>query len=90
MDLNPIAKRIHNVSPNPIRLTFEDGSDGLFQFNGTEFFQREFRGEGTREGDDATYRLTTTDDYEAVVVGRQRPGEDGWTMVGTVVSAERR
>ncbi len=88
-DLNPIAKRIHNVSPDPVRLSLDDGTTGVFQFNGTEFFQREFRAEGTRDGDDATYRLITSEDNSAVLVGRSGPDDDGWTMIGEVVEAER-
>lgn len=88
-DLNRVAKRIHNVSPKPVRLTLDDGSTGVYHLSSTEFFQTEFQGEGTREGDDAAYRLTTTADESAVIIGRKGPGDDGWTMLGEVVDAER-
>jgi hypothetical protein len=88
MDLNRIAKRIHNVSPRPVRLTFADGETGVFHFSSTEFFQTEFQAEATREDDDADYRVTTTEDGEGVVVGRKAPDEDGWSLVGEVVEAE--
>jgi hypothetical protein len=88
MDLNRIAKRIHNVSPRPIRLTFADGETGVFRFSSTEFFQTEFQGEATREGDDADYRVTTTEDGDDVVVGRRGADEEGWSLVGEIVDAE--
>ena len=89
-DLNPHAKRIYNVSPDPVRLTFEDGVTAVFQLGSVEFFQTELRGEGVRVGsDDALYRITTTDDDEHVIVGRKDAGEEGWTMVGRVTDVER-
>ena len=90
-DLNPVAKRIHNVQPRPVRLTLDDGETGVFEFSSTEFFQREFRGEGVRiDADgDAEFRLITSDDYDAVLLGRSGANEAGWTVVGEVVAAER-
>jgi hypothetical protein len=88
-DLNRIAKRIHNISPNPVRLTLDDGSTAVYHLSSTEWFQTEFQGEGTREDDEAEYRLTTTADESAVIVGRHAAGDDGWTMVGEVVDVER-
>ncbi|MFC6752996.1 transcriptional regulator [Halorubrum tibetense] len=89
-DLHPIAKRIHNVQPRPVRLELDSGETGVFEFSSTEFFQREFRGEGTRVDDDvdAAFRLITSDDYERVLLGRSGPDEDGWSMLGEIVSAE--
>jgi len=89
MALNEIARRIHNASPRPVRLTLEDGTTDVFRLHSTEFFQAEFQGEGTREGDDATYRFVTSEDNESVLVGRQADDEEGWTSLGRVVSAER-
>ena len=88
-DLHPIAKRIHNVQPDPVRLELDSGETGTFEFSSTEFFQREFRGEGVRtDADvDAAFRLITTDDYESVLLGRSGSDEDGWSMIGTVVAA---
>ncbi|MFC7187814.1 transcriptional regulator [Halorubrum yunnanense] len=90
-DLHPIAKRIHNVQPRPVRLTLDDGETGVFEFSSTEFFQREFRGEGVRtDADpDAEFRLLTSDDYESVLLGRSGSDEEGWTVVGEVAEAER-
>lgn len=87
-DLNPLAKRIHHVSPDPVRLTFADGTEAVFRLSWTEFFQREFRAEGSREGDDADYRLVSSDDNESVLVGRKPVDGDGWGRFGTVVAVE--
>ena len=90
-DLHPIAKRIHNVQPRPVRITLDDGETGVFEFSSTEFFQREFRGEGVRIDDDenAEFRLITSEDHESVLLGRSGPDEAGWTVLGEVVEAER-
>jgi hypothetical protein len=88
-DLNRIAKRIHNISPNPVKLTLDDGSTAVYHLSSTEWFQTEFQGEGRREGDDADYRFTTTADESAVIVGRKGDDDEGWTMVGTVADVER-
>lgn len=88
-DLNRIAKRIHNISPKPVRLTLDDGSAAVYRLSSTQWFQTEFQGEGSREDDDAEYRLTTTADESAVIVGRKAPADEGWTMVGEVVEVER-
>jgi len=90
-DLHPIAKRIHNVQPRPVRLTLDDGETGVFEFSSTEFFQREFRGEGVRtDADaDAEFRLITSEDHEAVPLGGAGSDDPSWTGVGEVVEAER-
>jgi hypothetical protein len=88
-DLNDVAKRIHNVSPNPVRLTLADGSSGVYRMHSTEFFQQAFQAEGERTDDDAEYRLVTSADNESVLLGRKGVDEDGWTMVGEVVEAAR-
>ncbi len=85
--LNPIAKRIHNVSPDPMMLTLDDGTEAVFHVTGAEFFQEEFQAEATREDDEAAYRLVSSADNESVLVGRNGPDDDGWSMVGEVVDA---
>jgi hypothetical protein len=89
-DLHPIAKRIHNVQPRPVRLELDSGETGVYEFSSTEFFQREFRGEGVRTDDDADaeFRLISSEDYERILLGRSGPDEEGWSMVGEVVEAE--
>ena len=88
-DLNDVAKRIHNVSPNPVRLTLDDGSSAVYRMHSTEFFQQEFQAEGERVDDDAEYRRVTSADNESVLLGRKGADEDGWTMVAEVVEATR-
>ena len=86
-DLNPIAKRIHNVTPEPVELTLADGTEAVFEFEWTEFFQQEFQAEGSRKDDEASYRLVSSDDNEDILVGRQPTGEDGWEMLGAITAA---
>jgi len=87
-DLNPIAKRIHNLTPEPVRLTLDDDTEAVFQMSWTEFFQQEFQAEATREDDDADYRLISSEDNESILLGRSESDEEGWSMIGTVVAAE--
>jgi hypothetical protein len=87
-DLNPIAKRIHNITPKPIRLTLDDGTEAVFQMSSTQFFQQEFQAEATREDDEADYRLVSSEDNESILVGRSGVDEEGWSMIGSVVAAE--
>ncbi|WP_410766788.1 transcriptional regulator [Haloferax sp. DFSO60] len=88
-DLNRTAKRMYNIHPKSMHLVIGEGIDGTFTLRSAEFFQTEFQAEGTRADDDATYRFTTTEDNEAVIVGRQKTGESGWKMVGEVERVER-
>ncbi|MGM0605117.1 MAG: transcriptional regulator [Halobacteriota archaeon] len=85
--LHPVAKRIHNVSPEPVVLTLEDDTEAVFRLSWTEFFQAEFQAEGVREDDDAAYRLISSEDTESILLGRKGSADDGWTMVGEVVDA---
>ncbi|MFP8956120.1 transcriptional regulator [Natrialbaceae archaeon A-CW3] len=88
-DLNQTAKRIHNISPRPVRLTLEDGTEATFRMDWVEFFQQEFKGEGSREDEpDVEYRFISSDDNESVLVGRKGPNDDGWSMIGSVLEAE--
>lgn len=86
--LHPLAKRVHNASPTPVRLTV-DGETHTFHFSSTEFFQQEFRAEGRRDGDDADYRLITSENNESLLVGRNAPDEEGWSLLGKVTDVER-
>ncbi|MCU4752301.1 transcriptional regulator [Halobacteria archaeon AArc-curdl1] len=88
-DLNAIAKRIHNISPDPVFLRLEDGTEAVFRMDWVEFFQQEFKAEGVCDDDDADYRFVSSADNESVLVGRQGPAESGWTAVGAVEEAKR-
>ena len=81
-DLHPLAKQIHQTSPQPVRLELSDGTSGIFHMGHTEWFQTEFQAEGTRVDDGATYRFVT--DGDALLVGRETA--DGWAAVGTVTA----
>ena len=85
-DLNPIAKRIHNVTPEQVELTLADGTEAVFEFEWTEFFQQEFQAEGSRIDDDANYRLVSSENNEDVLIGRQPTGGDGWEMLGEITA----
>lgn len=93
-ELNAVAKRMYNVAPDRLRLSFEDGTTGVFELSSAEFFQQEFEAEGRRvdasdaDGvEDVAYRFTTNDDNTAVLAGR-RTADGGWTLVGEVVAAK--
>jgi hypothetical protein len=88
-ELNAVAKRMYNVTPDRLRLSLDDGTTGVFELSSAEFFQQTFQAEGHRiDGDAAAYRFTTDDDNAAVLAGRQTD-DGGWTLVGEVVTAER-
>ncbi|ELZ32849.1 hypothetical protein C474_06235 [Halogeometricum pallidum JCM 14848] len=89
-DLNPVAKRIHNVAPKPVRLTLDGGESAVYRMHSTQFFQREFQAEGERLDEAGVeYRLVSSEDAASVLLGRKGPDDDGWTMVGEVVEAAR-
>lgn len=82
--MNTLAKRIHNIAPEPLRLTFADDSTVELRMRSAEFFQEEFQGEGVAIEDDTVYRIVTEGEEEdTVVAGRQT--DDGWEVVGVVV-----
>ncbi|GAB7020634.1 transcriptional regulator [Halostagnicola sp. A-GB9-2] len=88
-DLNPTAKRIHQISPDPVELTLDDGTTAIFHISGAEFFQQEFQAEGVCEDADADYRFITSTDNESILVGRKGVDESAWTMIGTIVEVNR-
>lgn len=82
--MNTLAKRIHNITPDPLRVTFTDGTTVDLRMQSTEFFQEAFQGEGVSVTEDETYRIITEgEDNETVVAGKKT--EDGWDIVGAVV-----
>lgn len=87
-DLNPTAKRIHNLTPKPVLLTLDDGTQAVFQMSWTEFFQQEFQAEATRTDDDADYRLISSEDNESILLGRSGVDDEGWSMIGSIVDVE--
>lgn len=85
MSLNEHAKRVYNVAPDPVLLTFDAGETYEFEIESAEFFQEDFQGEARRTDDDAAYRLVTDD--SDLVVGRNVGG--GWATFGVVTDVER-
>ena len=83
--MHTLAKRIHNLTPRDVRLTFEDDSTVVLEMRSAEFFQEAFQAEGAGpEG--ITYRLVTDGEDDPLVAGRET--DDGWATAGTVVDAE--
>lgn len=87
-ELNPIAKQIHNISPDPVKLTLDNGIEAVFHISGAEFFQQEFQAEGTCENDNAQYRFVSSKDNEFIIVGQKIPDESSWSMVGAIVEVD--
>ena len=86
--MNPLAKRIYNIAPDPIRVTFADDSTATFEMRSAEFFQDDFQGIATPVGEDREHRIVTAGpETEQVIVGREREG-GGFEEVGEVVAVE--
>lgn len=83
--MHTLAKRIHNITPRNVRLTFENGSTVVLEMHSAEFFQEAFQAEGTNS-DGTAYRLVTDGDDDPLVAGKETG--DGWTTAGTVDQVE--
>lgn len=83
--MHRLAKRVHNLTPRPVRLTFDDGSTVTLEMRSAEFFQAAFQGEGA-DDEGTTYRLVSDGADDPLVAGREE--DDGWTAVGEVVGVE--
>jgi len=83
--MHTLAKRIHNITPRDVRLTFEDGSTIVLEMRSAEFFQEAFQAEGV-DSDGGAYRLVTDGDDDPLVAGRET--DDGWAAAGTVEAVE--
>jgi hypothetical protein len=84
--VNTEAKRIHNIAPRPVRLSFADGRTVELEVRMAEFFQESFQGEGV-DAEGRTYRLVSDGTDDPLVAGREV--DDGWERVGEVVAVER-
>lgn len=83
--MNTLAKRIHNVTPRPVDLTFADGATVCVTMRSAEFFQEAFQAEG--DGDDGSvYRFVSDGTDDPLVAARET--DDGWTPIGAVVDVE--
>jgi hypothetical protein len=83
--MHTLAKRIHNITPQDVRLTFEDDSTEVLEMRSAEFFQESFQAEGVGS-DGVTYRLVTDGESDPLVAGRET--DDGWESAGRVVDVE--
>jgi hypothetical protein len=85
--MNTLAKRIHNITPEPVRLTFADDSTVELRMRSAEFFQEAFQAEGV-DDEGVTYRLVTDGEDDPLVAGRER-ASGGWETAGEVVDVRR-
>lgn len=83
--MHTLAKRVHNITPRDVLLTFEDDSTVTLSMRSAEFFQEAFQAEGTAS-DGTTYRLVTDGEDDPLVAGKET--DDGWVSAGTVVAVE--
>ena len=83
--MNTLAKRIHNITPQDVRLTFDDDATVVLEMRSAEFFQEAFQAEGVDE-EGTAYRLVTDGTDDPLVAGRET--DDGWASVGEVVAVE--
>jgi hypothetical protein len=79
--MHTLAKRVHNITPRDVRLTFEDGSTVVLGMRTAEFFQESFQAEGIA-ADGTSYRLVTDGEGDPLVAGRGT--DDGWVTAGVV------
>jgi hypothetical protein len=84
--VNTEAKRIHNIAPEPVGLSFDDGTTVELEVRKAEFFQEAFQGEGV-DPEGRIYRLVSDGTDDPLVAGRE--AGDGWETVGEVVAVER-
>ncbi|GAA0454912.1 hypothetical protein MUK72_08610 [Halococcus dombrowskii] len=86
--MNTLAKRIHNIAPDPVHVTFADDSTATFEMQSAEFFQEEFQGVATPLDGDREHRIVAGgSDTDEIVVGRERD-DGGFEEVGAIVAVE--
>jgi hypothetical protein len=85
--MNTLAKRIHNITPDPLSLTFADETTVELRMRSAEFFQEAFQAEGV-DDEGVTYRLVTDGEDDPLVAGRERES-GGWETAGEVVEVRR-
>lgn len=84
--MNTLAKRVYNIAPDPVRLTFDDDDAVTLDVRSAEFFQEEFQGEGVDRTDGTVYRLVSDGEDDPLLAASEGP--DGWQVVGEVVGVE--
>lgn len=83
--MNRLAKRLYNIAPDPVTLTFADGSEVSLSMRSAEFFQDDLEAEGEAD-DGTTYRIVNGGDEETLLAARET--DDGWAVVGDVTGVE--
>jgi hypothetical protein len=84
--MNTLAKRLYNVAPDPVTLTFADDTTLDLAMGHAEFFQDELEAEGEAD-DGTTYRIVDGDDDDTLLVARETT--DGWQVVGEAIDVQR-
>ena len=84
--MNTLAKRLYNVAPDSVTLTFADDTTLDLAMHHAEFFQDELEAEGESD-DGTTYRIVDGDDDDTLLVASET--SDGWQIVGEAVDVER-
>lgn len=84
--MNTLAKRIHNITPRPMSLTFGDETTVRIRIRSAEFFQEAFQAEGEAE-DGTVYRFVSDGTADPLVGARETA--DGWEPVGEVTAVDR-
>jgi hypothetical protein len=82
--MNTLAKRLYNLSPQPVRLTLDSGETIAFEPSSAEFFGEAFQAEGVSEG--ATHRLVTDGEDDPLLIARE--AAEGWNVRGEVTAVE--
>jgi hypothetical protein len=86
--MNELAKQIHNIAPDPVHVTFADGSTAIFEMRSAEFFQEDFQGIATPIDGEREHRIVAGgSDTDEVVMGRERD-DGGFEEVGEIVTVE--
>ncbi|MFC7154314.1 transcriptional regulator [Halomarina halobia] len=84
--MNTLAKRIHNVAPEPVRLRLDGGDEIDLDMRSAEFFQESFQAEGVDRDGGTTYRMVTDGEDDPLLVARATAS--GWEVVGEVTDVE--
>lgn len=84
--MNTLAKRVHNIAPDAVRLHFEGGGTVTLAMRSAEFFQESFQAEGVDGDTDTTFRLVTDGEDDPLLAARQTAS--GWEVVGEVRDVE--
>jgi hypothetical protein len=85
--MNTLAKQVHTITPDPVRLVFADGSSVSLQMRSAEFFQEAFQAEGF-DNQGVVYRLVTDGEGDPLVAGRERESGE-WESVGKIAEVAR-